>query len=200
MIMNLNCSGQKPYVVKICVSAGGIPKKEVDSVLITTSGLEGDGHNHEKHNNPNQAVCLQDFELLQELSREGFSLTWGTIGENLTLRYLNVQGMSPGTILELSGGVVLELTKERKPCYVLDAIDPRLKEAIVGRCGFYAKVLQGGILRPGAVIHAKRPITLKASQLERQIFRSSREEKYNAVILKRGASDVVACEFGYKKT
>lgn len=156
MIMNIYHEEQKPCVIKVCVSPGGIPKKEIGPVLITAKGLEGDGHNHEKHNNPNQAVCLQDFEVLQQLSREGFPLTWGTIGENLTVRHLNVQGMAPGTTLEFSGGVVLELTKERKPCYVLDAIDPKLKEVIIGRCGYYAKVLQGGMLHPGAIIHIKR--------------------------------------------
>ena len=63
--------------------------------------------------------------------------------------------MSVGTILAFEGGVILELTKERKPCYVLDAIDPRLKEEIIGRCGFYAKVLQEGLIKPGESIHIR---------------------------------------------
>ncbi len=54
-----------------------------------------------------------------------------------------------------SGGVILELTKIRKPCYVLDAIDPRLKEVIIGRCGFYAKVLQEGLINTGDNIFIK---------------------------------------------
>ena len=48
-------------------------------------------------------------------------------------------------------------TKRRKPCYVLDAIDPRLKDVIVGRCGFYAKVLKTGRLRAGESIVVERP-------------------------------------------
>ena len=54
-----------------------------------------------------------------------------------------------------SDGVILELTKIRKPCYVLDAIDPRLKEVIIGRCGFYAKVLQEGLINTGDNIFIK---------------------------------------------
>ena len=153
MIMQSNVSGRQPTIVSVSISRGGIPKISVNSVRVTKTGLEGDGHNHEKHNRPTQAVCLQDAELLDDLYREGYPLSYGTIGENLTVRHLHVQSLSPGTTLHFSGGVILELTKERKPCYVLDSIDPRLKEAIVGRCGFYAQVLREGTLSLGETIH-----------------------------------------------
>jgi len=142
----------KPHVVAVNISPGGIPKYSQPQVRISFSGLEADGHHHAKHNNPLQAVCLQDIEILEDLTREGFLLSYGTIGENLTVRHLHVQHLSVGTVLEFEGGVVLELTKERKPCYVLDSIDSRLKEVILGRCGFYARVLQEGFLKPGEVI------------------------------------------------
>ena len=144
---------EEAQVVSINVSRGGIPKLPINPAQVTFRGLVGDGHHHEKHNNPDQAVCMQDIELLRELSQEGFPVAAGIIGENLTVKDLNVQQLPPGSILEFSGGVVLELTKERKPCYVLDAVHPQLKERIVGRCGFYAKVLQEGILEVGATIH-----------------------------------------------
>ena len=137
-------SDQKPAVVSINISQGGIPKLPIDSVYVTPAGLKGDGHNHEKHKSPLQAVCLQDWELIEELKSEGFPLSPGMIGENLTVHRLHLQTLPVGAVLEFSRGVVLELTKPRNPCYVLDAIDPRLKSAIVGRCGFYAKVLKEG--------------------------------------------------------
>ena len=139
-------SEQIPHVVSINISAGGIPKSAVCSARLTKDGLEGDGHNHEKHRTPLQAVSLQDIEKLDELRQEGFPLFPGTTGENLTVRGLQINTLPLGIILKFSGGVVLELTKVRKPCYVLDAIDPRLKETIAGRCGLYAKVLREGIL------------------------------------------------------
>ncbi|MBI4309123.1 MAG: MOSC domain-containing protein [Candidatus Omnitrophica bacterium] len=146
---------QFPQVVAVCVSGGGIPKIPQASVPVMFAGLAGDGHNHAKHNTPLQAVCLQDEEILKQLGREGFSLDCGAIGENMTVRNLDVQKLPVGTVLEFSGGVVLELTKERKPCYVLDAIDPRLKEVIAGRCGFYAKVLREGSIQAGESIQVK---------------------------------------------
>lgn len=138
-----------PHVVAVCTSPGGIPKRPLMSVPVTSGGLAGDGHNHAKHNNPLQAVSLQDLEVLEDLTREGFALQPGATGENLTIRNLKVNRLSVGSVLVFTGGVVLELTRERKPCYVLDAIDPRLKEAILGRCGFYAKVLHEGVIQPG---------------------------------------------------
>jgi len=144
-----------PQVTAVCISGGGIPKLPQSAALVTFAGLVGDGHNHAKHNTPLQAISLLDEEVLHDLAREGFFLNPGTTGENLTVRGLGVNRREVGTRLEFSGGVVLELTKERKPCYVLDAIDPRLKTAILGRCGFYAKVLQEGSVQPGETIIVK---------------------------------------------
>ncbi len=44
----------------------------------------------------------------------------------------------------------------RKPCYVLDAISPELKNVVVGRCGGYAKVITGGDVRAGDTIEVHR--------------------------------------------
>lgn len=146
-----------PMVLAVNISGGGIPKLPVEEARVDAAGLEGDWHNHEKHRTPVQAVCLQDIERLEELSYEGFYLTAGQTGENLTVRGLDVNSLVLGTVLEFSGGVVLELTKVRKPCYVLDAIDPRLKDVIAGRCGLYAKVIQGGALKAGETIRVISP-------------------------------------------
>ena len=151
-MINAAATEQKTVVLSINISPGGIPKIPVDSIRVTISGLEGDGHNHVKHRTSFQAVCLQDIEKLEELNREGYPLSMGTTGENLTVQNLNVNTLPVGTVLKFSSGVVLELTKVRKPCYVLDSIDPKLKESIVGRCGAYAKVLREGILQKGEVI------------------------------------------------
>ena len=74
-------------------------------------------------------MSLLDDEILQQLVQEGFPLVPGAAGENLTVAGLDVQQMHPGTVLKI-GDAVLQLEQPRKPCYVLDAIDPRLKDAI----------------------------------------------------------------------
>ena len=143
---------QIPKVVSINISRGGIPKRPVNAVRVTPAGLEGDGHHHAKHYRPEQAVSIQDIEKLEELRREGYSLQCGTTGENINVADLNVNALSIGTILIFSGGVELEISKVRSPCYVLDTIDPRLKESILGRCGMYARVLKEGIMKAGETV------------------------------------------------
>ena len=145
-----------PRIISINVSAGGIPKQPVERIEVTSLGLAGDGHNHEKHNSPLQAVCLQDIEELEGLCRQGYVLSPGATGENLTLRQVFVNGLAVGTVLAFDGGVAIELTKVRKPCYVLDAIHRQLKEDIIGRCGYYARVLQEGLLTAGEKISIVR--------------------------------------------
>ncbi|MCB9757064.1 MAG: MOSC domain-containing protein [Candidatus Omnitrophica bacterium] len=136
-------------IVSINISDGGIPKRPIPFVELTVNGLVGDGHNHEKHNSPIQAVCLQDIEKLQELNEVGYTLGPGDAGENLTVENLNVNSLPLGTQLKLSGGVVLEISKVRKPCYVMDAISPQLKTDALNRHGMYAKVIREGILKVG---------------------------------------------------
>lgn len=140
-------------VISISISPGGIPKLPVDEVLVTSSGLIGDGHNHAKHRTPMQAVCLQDVELLEDVSNEeGIALACGTIGENLTVRGLHVQNLPIGTGIEFEGGVFLEITKVRMPCYVLDTVDVRLKYWLKDRCGMYAKVIREGVIKKNAAV------------------------------------------------
>jgi len=152
-----------PQVVAVCTSNGGIPKLPQSLACVSFAGFAGDEHNHAKHNNLLQAVSLQDEEVLEDLIKEDFYLKPGTTGENLVVRHLRVNHLEAGTILEFSGGVILELTKDRKPCYVLDSIDPRLKEVIIGRCGFYAKVLREGLIEAGEIIQVRE--TAKARVL-----------------------------------
>ena len=92
-----------------------------------------------------------DLEILDELVAEGFSLRPGSAGENLTVFGLRVQSLARGTRLRI-GNVVLQLEEPRKSCYVLDAIDERLKNAIVGRCGYMASVIHPGVIHPAMEI------------------------------------------------
>jgi MOSC domain-containing protein YiiM len=149
----------KPVVISVNMSSGGIPKLPVESAQIARSGLVGDAHDHAKHNTPLQAVSIIDIEDLDDLRREGFDVDPGATGENLTVRDLNVDGLSVGDRLAFAGGVEIELTRARQPCFVLDSIDPQLKKAILGRCGFLAKVVCEGEIRAGEdieVIHASQ--------------------------------------------
>jgi len=153
-------------VIAVCISPGGIPKQRVSGAEVRVDGLVGDGHNHKKHRRPHRAVCLQDIELLEQLRAEGYPVEPGTMGENLTVRGLNVQHMAPGDLLHFEDGPVLELTEARKPCYVLDAIHPTIQQAVVGRCGYFARVVTVGRVFAGQRVVAQvtaRPLPQRSS-------------------------------------
>jgi MOSC domain-containing protein YiiM len=151
-------------VVAVCISSGGVPKHPVASAEATIDGLDGDAHDHDKHCRPDRAVSIQDLELLEELETEGYAVGPGVIGENLTVRGLNVQQLSPGDRLVIEDGPVLELVAPRKPCFVLDAIHPQLQYAVVGRCGFMARVQRTGRLYPGQRIAVQTRSDARSSQ------------------------------------
>jgi len=136
-------------VVAVCISPGGVPKLPVDKAEVTTDGLVGDDRDHEKHRRPDRAVSIQDIELLEDLQGEGYEVGPGVIGENLTVRNLHVQRLSVGDRLHFENGPVLELCEVRKPCFVLDKIHPKIKEVVVGRCGFLSRVVKTGEFFPG---------------------------------------------------
>ncbi|MHC4769741.1 MAG: MOSC domain-containing protein [Planctomycetota bacterium] len=155
-------SDTRATIISVNISPGGIPKQPIEVGPVSADGIAGDGHDHEKHITPIQAICLIDAEDLDDLRAEGYDVGPGALGENLTVRGLNVDDLAPGDRLRLSGGVELEYTKPRKPCYVLDPISPKLKEVVKGRCGGYAKVITPGEIRPGESIdvhHAARERT-----------------------------------------
>ncbi len=133
-----------PEIVAVCISPGGVPKRVMDSAEVTVDGLVGDGRDHAKHAKPHRAVTIQDIELLAELEAEGYAVGPGIMGENLTVRGLHVQRLSPGDRLGFENGPLIELTEVRRPCFVLDKIHPELKKAVVARCGFLARVLKTG--------------------------------------------------------
>jgi MOSC domain-containing protein YiiM len=143
-------------IVAVSISSGGIPKRNVEQAEVTVHGLVGDGHAHEKHRRSHRAVSVQDVELLDQLVAEGYAVGMGIMGENLTVHGLNVQQLAVGDRLYLENGPVLELTQPRKPCYVLDAVHPHLKEVMVGRCGYLCRVVQSGTCRVGQRITVER--------------------------------------------
>ena len=143
-------------VIAVNISAGGIPKRNVDACDVTLAGLRGDRHDHAKHDSPLQAVSLLDVEMIESLREDGFDLSPGATGENVTLADAHIQRCVVGDRVRFSGGLEIEITKVRKPCSVLDAIDPALRIASVGRIGMLAKVLRPAPLAVGERVEVLR--------------------------------------------
>lgn len=106
-------------IIQVSVSPGGLPKLPVSGGLVSTLGLEGDGHAHpEIHGGPRKAILIASAEVVDELIRRGYPLFYGALGENLTTRGIALRDLRVGDRLR-AGDAVLEITQPRGPCKAL---------------------------------------------------------------------------------
>lgn len=154
-------------VVQVSLSLGGLPKRPVREARIGPLGIEGDRHGHPKiHGGPLQALLIVCAEVVEEFVEQGYPLFFGALGENITTRGLDRRTLRAGQRYRLGSEVIVELTKPRGPCKALDIYGDGLRPAVYdaevkarnpksprwGMSGFYASVVTGGLLLPGAPI------------------------------------------------
>lgn len=136
----------------------GLPKAAVPVLLVSAAGAEGDYNRYRMESlagDPEQALLLVTEDLLATHQAAGWPVAAGDLGENVTLRGIPESVLGPGVRLE-SGAVRLEVTKPCVPCrelytlpYLGSERGPAFLKAATGRRGWYARVLDGGELRPG---------------------------------------------------
>jgi MOSC domain-containing protein YiiM len=146
--------------------------------LVSGLGVEGDAHMGEKVKHryhvlknsdaPNlRQVHLIHEELFDELGARGFIVTPGAIGENVTTRGVDLLALPKGTRLRLGAEAVIEVTGLRNPCRQIDAFQPWLTKAVLGRdaeghlirkTGVMAIVVTGGEVKAGDVIAVELPV------------------------------------------
>lgn len=144
--------------------------------LVVGAGVEGDAHSGAtvKHRSrvartpdaPNlRQVHLIHSELLDELHALGFAVGPGDLGENITTRDIDLLSLSAGTRLRIGASAVMEITGLRNPCSQLDAVQPGLMKATLGRdaagklvrkAGVMSVVLVGGDVQPQDRIRIER--------------------------------------------
>ena len=145
--------------------------------LLTGLGVEGDAHLGKtvKHRSrvrrdpsqPNlRQVHLIHEELHEELRAAGFAVVPGQMGENVTTRGVDLLELPLGTRLHLGNEAVVEVTGLRNPCVQLDALQPGLMAATLGRdenggvvrkTGVMSIVLVDGEVRAGDPIRVELP-------------------------------------------
>ncbi len=136
----------------------GLPKVSVAEGRLTARGVEGDFNRYrheEKHDDPGMAILLLPIETIEELNREGWPVRPGDLGENLLVRGLGPGTWRTGTRLRVGDSAVLELSKPCEPCSVLHSLPyvgpsrgAAFVRALLGRRGWYARVVREGLVRP----------------------------------------------------
>jgi MOSC domain-containing protein YiiM len=136
----------------------GLPKLAVPEARLTRRGVEGDFNRYrheEKQDDPDMALLIVPLDVLHELNQEGWPVQPGDLGENLTLQGIGNDMLVPGRKFRV-GETLVEISKECTPCtnlyllpYVGSVRGPAFVQAMLGRRGWYARVLKEGNVRPG---------------------------------------------------
>jgi MOSC domain-containing protein YiiM len=133
-------------VVATCISAQkGERKKPVDCVeLRENHGIVGDGHAGEWH----RQVSLLAQESIAKMQSLGLAVNAGDFAENITTSGIELVSLPLGTHLQV-GETVLEVTQIGKECHARCAIFYQAGDCVMPKEGIFARVLTGGIIRPG---------------------------------------------------
>jgi MOSC domain-containing protein YiiM len=141
-------------------------------VLVEGLGVEGDAHlgitvQHlsRKKKDPGLAnlrqVHLIHAELFDELADKGFAVAPGDLGENVTVRGIDLLGLPEGAVLALGAEASVRVTGLRNPCVQIDRFQKGLMAAtldkapdgsLVRKCGVMSVVLTGGVVRAGDAV------------------------------------------------
>ena len=137
--------------MQINISAGGVPKLPIPHADVSRLGIAGDQHLYKLHGGPDRALMIMAAEFIEQLASEGFSVYFGALGENLTVRGFQPGEFKAGQRYRV-GGVLLELTEPRTPCGKLRPYGKGIEKRLLsqpGESGFYAAVIESGVINPG---------------------------------------------------
>ena len=88
------------------------------------------------------------------MKEKGIDTKPGDFAENLTTEGIELHTLPVGTRLNIGQGVVMEVTQIGKKCHTGCAIFQRIGDCIMPKEGIFAKVIQGGVVRPGDSLEA----------------------------------------------
>lgn len=99
-------------------------------------------------------MLLLPWEVIEVLTAEGWPVQPGDLGENITTRGIPNEAFRVGDRWQL-GEVVVQISKPCTPCEYLEGLPyvgpsrgARFRATLVGRRGWFARVLRGGRVRP----------------------------------------------------
>lgn len=139
----------------------GLPKKPVGSAWLSAVGVSGDFNvyrHEERADDPDCALLVMPIETLVELNSEGWPIRPGDLGENLTTAGIPYSSFRVGKSFR-AGGATFQVSKACDPCdnlfllpYVGKARGPKFLKTMLGRRGWYARVLKEGRVKAGDAI------------------------------------------------
>ena len=159
-------------IVQLSASNGGVPKLPLAEATVDANGITVDRQaDRRAHGGPRRALCLFALERIETLAAEGHPIAPGATGENVTTQGIDWDRVVPGSRLRLGETVLIEVTGYTEPCWKNAQWFLEGDFSVMGqetRPGFsrvYARVLEGGDLRPGDAVELVASST--AERIER---------------------------------
>jgi len=124
----------------------GVQKKPIDQgEFIVDYGLKNDAHAGNWH----RQVSFLAQESIDRMTAMGVKgLNVGDFAENITTEGIELYSLPIGTRM-IIGNVVFEVTQIGKECHQKCAIYHQVGSCIMPKEGIFARVLEGGIIKPG---------------------------------------------------
>jgi molybdopterin adenylyltransferase len=134
-------------VLAVCISdEKGVPKRAVDSVRLRADhGIEGDAHAGPWH----RQVSLLSSEDIEGVRARGLRVEFGAFAENIVVEGLDLTRFGLGTVFRLGASAAVRISQIGKVCHVRCAIYTQTGDCIMPRLGLFARVVEGGEVRPG---------------------------------------------------
>ena len=139
-------------IIAVCLSEKkGVQKKSVDEgIFIEDFGIQGDAHAGKWH----RQVSLLSHEKVVAFNELGAGVKSGAFGENLVVEGYDLRTIPVGTIFKCND-VILEITQIGTKCHQGCEIFNKMGDCIMPRQGIFARVLHGGVIKPGDEILIK---------------------------------------------
>jgi MOSC domain-containing protein YiiM len=141
-------------VLAVCKSKDkGTKKKPVESGLIKEEfGLVDDAH---ADCTTHRQISLLAEESIDKMRQMGLKVGPGDFAENLTTQGIDLPRLPIGTRLLVGKEVLLEVSQIGKECHSRCAIFQQVGTCVMPLEGVFARVIRGGVVKPGDPIEVK---------------------------------------------
>ncbi len=134
--------------VSTSIEKGTKKKPLLEINLKEGHGIIEDAHAGDWH----RQVSLLAEESIQKMldsTDQEIRIGYGDFAENITTRGVDIGSLHPGDLITFQRGVKLEVTQIGKECHTGCAIAQQVGDCVMPKEGIFAKVLNGGKIKPG---------------------------------------------------
>jgi MOSC domain-containing protein YiiM len=144
-------------VVAVCRSDKKGTRKEAvaEGLFKIDHGLVGDAHAAYL---PNRHVSLLAIESIDKMRDRGLEQVPGDFAENITTEGIELASLPVGTKIIVGDEVTLEMTQIGKECHTACAIRRQVGDCIMPAEGVFARVIEGGRVRPGDILKIEETV------------------------------------------